>query len=160
MVMRSARPATRIRLLGLQNTRTIDVSPEFRWQPLQPGLKYQFEITDDTGRVLHEEEVNADVFRLPSNLKLTEGAGYTWEVSTRTPEGRKYSSVGEFSVVPAALRSQAETIRPGVSAPLSKRVAYALWLDQMELRDDARKYWRTLSAERPEDPRLKLLAER
>ena len=49
-------------------------------------------------------------------------------------------------------------MRPAVTAPLSTRVAYAAWLDQMELKDEARKYWRMLSAERPEDARLKALA--
>jgi hypothetical protein len=29
----------------------------------------------------------------------------------------------------------------------------------MELKDEARKYWRMLSAERPQDARLKALAE-
>ena len=45
------------------------------------------------------------------------------------------------------------------SLPLSSRIAYAAWLDQMELKDEARKYWQTAATERPDDPRLKALAE-
>jgi hypothetical protein len=41
---------------------------------------------------------------------------------------------------------------------VSERVAYAAWLEQMELKDEARRYWRALSAERPDDARLKALA--
>jgi hypothetical protein len=41
---------------------------------------------------------------------------------------------------------------------VSQRVAYAAWLEQMELRDEARRYWKALSAERPEDAKLKALA--
>jgi hypothetical protein len=57
------------------------------------------------------------------------------------------------------LRAQAEVLRPAAAAPLSTRVAYAAWLDQMELKDEARKYWKAAAAERPDDPRLKSLAE-
>jgi hypothetical protein len=39
-VMRSARPAARIKLLTLTGTRTLEVSPEFRWQELDSGLTY------------------------------------------------------------------------------------------------------------------------
>jgi hypothetical protein len=34
-------------------------------------------------------------------------------------------------------------------------VAYAVWLDQMELRDEAQRWWRQLSSERPDDPTLR-----
>jgi hypothetical protein len=55
-------------------------------------------------------------------------------------------------------RAVAQALRPAASAPVSARVAYAAWLEQMELRDEARKYWRALSAERPGDEKLKALA--
>ena len=84
---------------------------------------------------------------------------YTWEVSARLPDGRKYSSSADFAVAPADVRAQANTLRPVASAPLSTRIAYAAWLDQMELKDEARKYWKAAAAERPDDPRLKSLAE-
>jgi len=158
MVMRSFRAGARIRLLNLYGTRTLETQPEFRWQELQPGLKYQFEITDDTGRALHEAQVDAASFKLPAGVQLKEGSSYTWEVSARLPDGRKYSSAGDFSVAPADLRAQAAALRPTASAPLSSRVAYAAWLDQVELRDEARKYWKALAAERPDDNKLKSLA--
>jgi hypothetical protein len=159
MVMRSFRAGARIRLLGLAGTKTLETQPEFRWHELQPGLKYQFEITDDTGRSLHEAQVDAASFKLPASVQLKEGSSYTWEVSARLPDGRKYSSAGDFSVAPADLRAQAAALRPAASAPLSTRVAYAAWLDQVELKDEARKYWKTASTERPDDPRLRALAE-
>ena len=158
MVMRSARPTARIRPLSLSGTKTLETQPEFRWQEVQPGIKYQFEISDDTGRTLYEAQVATTSLKLPSNVQLKEGAPYTWEVSTRLADGRKYSSTGDFSIAPADLRAQAEALRPAQSAPLSSRVAYAAWLDQMELKDEARKYWRALATERPEDVRLKALA--
>ncbi len=158
MVMRGTRPAARIRLLSLSGTRTIEIQPEFRWQEAQPGVKYLFEIRDDTGRTLHEAQVATTSLKLPSNVQLKEGVPYTWEVSAQLADGRKYASAGDFSMAPADLRAQTDALRPAASAPLSARVAYAAWLDQMDLKDEARKYWRILSAERPEDTRLKALA--
>ena len=76
----------------------------------------------------------------------------------RAQDGRRYVSAGDFSVAPAALRSQAEALRPGQGTPVSERVAFAAWLEQMELRDEARRYWKALVAERPNDARLRGLA--
>jgi hypothetical protein len=160
IVMRGVHANARLQLLNLHQTRTLEVRPEFRWLELQPGLKYDFKLNDDTGRTLFETQLGATSFKLPADLQLKEGVPYTWEVSGRLPDGRKYSSSADFAVAPADLRARAETLRPAASAPLSSRVAYAAWLDQMELKDEARKYWRAASAERPEDPRLKALAER
>jgi hypothetical protein len=159
MVMRGFRAGARIQLLNLHKTRTLETQPEFRWQELQPGVKYQIEITDDTGRTVHETQVDTASFKLPAAVPLKEGVPYTWEISARLPDGRKYSSSADFAVAPAELRAQAEALRPAVSAPLSSRIAYAAWLDQMELKDEARKYWKTAANERPDDPRLKSLAE-
>ena len=83
---------------------------------------------------------------------------YTWEVSTHAADGRRYISAGDFSIATQAVRVQAQSLRPAAGAPVSERVAYAAWLEQMELKDEARKYWRALATERPEDVRLKALA--
>lgn len=159
MVMRGFRTGARIQLLNLHKTRTLETQPEFRWQELQAGVKYQLEITDDTGRVVHEAQVDAASYKPPASLVLKEGTPYTWEVSARLADGRKYASSADFALAPAALRAQAEALRPKATAPLSSRIAYAAWLDQVELKDEARKYWKTAAAERPDDPRLKALAE-
>jgi hypothetical protein len=157
-VMRSAKPTARIRLLTLSGTKTLDVAPEFRWQELDAGLTYRFELMDDTGRSLQEAQVQGQAFKLPDSVQLREGITYTWEVSTRTPDGRRYVSAGDFTLAAADLRSQAGALRPGAGASVSDRVAYAAWLEQVELRDEARKYWKVLSTERPEDKKLRELA--
>lgn len=159
MVMRGFRTGARIQLLSLYKTRTLDTQPEFRWQPLEPGVKYQIEITDDTGRTIQEAQIEAAAYKLPASVPLKEGVTYSWEVSARLADGRKYSNSADFAVAPADVRVQAEALRPAAAAPLSSRVAYAAWLDQMELKDEARKYWKSAAGERPDDPRLKALAE-
>lgn len=157
-VMRSGRPTARIKLLTLSGTRTLETAPEFRWQEIKGGARYRFEITDDTGKSLHESEVTGTSVRLPASVQLREDVSYTWEVSARAPDGRRYVSAGDFSIAPADVRAQARALRPAPGAPVSSRVAYAAWLEQTGLRDEARKYWKALAAERPEDPKLKALA--
>jgi len=157
-VMRSGRTTARIKLLTLSGTKSLESSPEFRWQELEAGVAYRFELTDDTGKSLHVATVTGSGFRLPSSVQLREGVGYTWEVSARTPEKRRYVSAGDFSLASADLRTQAESLRPADGAPVSERVAYAAWLENAELRDEARRYWRALAKERPEDEKLKALA--
>lgn len=158
-VMRGGRPTARIKQLSLSGTRTLESSPEFRWQEIGPGVKYRFELSDDTGRSLYESEVEAASLRLPSSVTLRDGIAYTWEISARAADTRRYVSASDFSVASADLRKQADALRPADSAPVSDRVTYAAWLEHMELRDEARKYWKTLAAERPDDVRLKELAQ-
>jgi hypothetical protein len=158
MVMRGIRADAQIQLLNLHRTRTLDTRPAFRWKELQPGLNYGFELDDETGRMIFEAQVKATTMELPTGVQLKEGVPYTWQVSARLPDGRKYSSSAEFAVAPADLRVQAEAMRPAASAPLSTRIAYAAWLAQMDLKDEARKYWQAAAAERPEDSRLRALA--
>jgi hypothetical protein len=160
IVMRGSHANARIQLLNLHQTRTLETRPEFRWQELRPALKYGFKLSDDTGRTVFEAQVGATSFKLPASVQMKDGVPYTWEVSTRLPDGRKYASSADFAIAPADVRTQAEALRPRSTAPLSSRVAYAAWLDQMDLKDEARSYWQAAAAERPEDPRLKGLAER
>jgi hypothetical protein len=157
-VMRSGATSARIRLLTLSGTNTLDRSPEFRWVADEPGLKYRFELTDGSGKSVFEANVSGASLRLPDSLRLHDGATYTWELATRLADGRRSVGASDFRVVSADLRAQAEALRPVAAASVSARVVYAAWLEQMELKDEARKYWKALAAERPGDAKLKALA--
>lgn len=157
LVMRGPPPGAHLRLLDLQRTRILERQPEFRWQPPQAGVKYDFRLSDDAGRTVLETRLAGTSLKLPATVHLKEAVPYTWEVSARLPDGRKFSGSAEFTLASSELRAQADALRPADSAPLSRRIAYAAWLEQMELRDEARKYWQAAAVERPEDPRLKSL---
>jgi hypothetical protein len=47
---------------------------------------------------------------------------------------------------------------PARGAPLSERVAYAVWLEQSGQKQEALRHWRALSAERPDAAGLRALA--
>ena len=157
-VMRSGRNAARIKLLTLSGTKALSASPEFRWEEVESGTQYRFELTDETGKSLLETTVKGSLLSLPPSVQLREGGNYMWELSARLSDGRRYLSTGDFGVATADVRARAESMRPPTGSPVSQRVAYAAWLEDMELRDEARKYWKTLAAERPDDAKLKSLA--
>ncbi len=158
IVMRAIKPSSKIKLLSLANTMTLEARPVFLWQALQPGLHYSFKLLDDVGKVLFETSVDKSVLELPQQIQLKESVDYTWVVSAKLPDGKEFSNAGDFSIAPLELREQVENLRPTTNAPLSGRVAFAAWLEQMNLRDEARKHWKNISAERQDDQRLKVMA--
>ena len=56
-------------------------------------------------------------------------------------------------------RAKIEAARPAPDAPFAKRVAFAAWLQQLGLKDEAREYWKKLAAERPESEQIKKLSK-
>ncbi len=157
-IMRSGGTGNRIDLLTLTGTKTLETAPEFRWQSPTPESIHHFELTDDAGKTLVEREVEGAKLKL-SEIRLRDGAAYTWEVSAKHQSGRVLRGVGDFRVVTADLRERVLSLQPVPGAPVSARVAFATWLAQEGLRDEARKYWRMLATERPGDVRLKALAQ-
>lgn len=158
-VMRSGRTSGRIRLLTLAGTRTLESSPEFRWQETSAVTRYHFRLFDDVGKPLHEAEVEGAAYALPAAVRLNEGVSYTWELSAQFSDGRRYVSTGDFRLASRELRAQVEALRPAAGASVAERVLFAAWLEHAELKDEAKKHWKALLAERPEDPALQALAE-
>jgi hypothetical protein len=158
IVMRSVDPGRKLKLLSLSDTTTLELRPLFQWQPPQPGLHYQVALLDDTGKPLFDTTTDGLSVQLPDNVPLQAGVAYTWVVSAKDAAGKAYSNAGDFSLASADLRAQVERLRPAANAPLSERVVFAAWLEQMHLRDEARKLWIGIAAERQDDARLKVLA--
>ena len=52
-----------------------------------------------------------------------------------------------------------EKLRPADSAPFGDWVVYAMGLEQIGLTSEAKGVWKKLSAQRPNDPKLRQLAE-
>lgn len=150
----------RIRLLSASNTLLLESQPELRWVAAEPGLRYSITIADDTGRSLYQGEVEGTSFTLPASLQLRDGVAYGWQVSARAPDGRAFTGRGEFGLANAQLRAQVEAARGQVDSAVSSQVALALWLEQQELRDEARKLWRALSVQRPQEQHIRAMAER
>lgn len=158
VVMRGAKESSRIKFESLAGTRVLEPRPEFRWQGPGDGLSYNLELSDDTGAVMLEQKVSGSSFRLPATVQLKDGATYTWLLDTTLADGKKYSNAGDFTIAAADLRADVEAVRPAANSPLSERVTYAAWLDQLQFHDEARKYWKDLAAARSGDANLNQLA--
>jgi hypothetical protein len=158
VVMRSTGADGRGEALAPAHGTILDTRPQFVWKAPLPGLRYAFELDDSGGNPIVETEVDETSLALPSGVELAAGASYSWRISARLPNGRKFARNAEFTVASADLRERVQALRPSASGALSNRVVYAAWLEQMDLKDEARKYWRAAAAERPDDVRLKTLA--
>jgi hypothetical protein len=158
IVMRSIEPARKLKLLSLSDTTTLETQPLLQWQPPQAGLHFRIELLDDTGKRLFDTTTDDSSAQIPDSVKLQPGVTYTWVVSAKDEASRTWSNAGDFSVASTDLRAQVERLRPGADAGLSERVVFAAWLQQEHLRDEARKFWKEIAAERQDDARLKVLA--
>lgn len=133
--------------------------------PLDSTVKLEGELT-----VLYY--ASGDEFRMrgpaliafgPNEPKVLQGA-----VPQRRAAEAKRGALKPGGVVPATfvmrggiapeLRARVDAARPAPDAPVAERVAFAAWLEQMQLGSEARPYWQALAAERPESERLRELA--
>ena len=158
LVMRGADPDSKLQLDSLVGTKTLDARPVFRWLPLAGVESYVFVLTDDAGETLIETDVAGTELALPAEVTLETDITYTWEVEAHTPDGAMHGNWGDFSIAEDDERALVEKVRPADTAPVSRRVMFAVMLEQMELHDEARKYWKALLKERGDDPRLRQLA--
>ncbi len=158
LVMRSVKPNLKLKLLNPSGNKTLEENPTFVWKELAPNIRYHFSLLDETGKTLYEETVADASLQLPAQIQLKETATYTWMVSAQHPDGAAYSNASDFSLASTDLRRQVEALRPAVHSPFAEHIAFAAWLEQLALRDEARKYWKFAATERPNDPRLKVMA--
>lgn len=158
LVMRGANPDSKLRLDNLVDTKTLDRRPVFRWRPVAGAATYRFELTDDAGATLVETDIETVRLPLAEGVTLEPDVTYTWEVTAYTGDGTAHSNWGDFYLATEDERALVERMRPEADAPFSRRVVFAAILEQMELRDEARKYWKALLAERGDDPQLRRLA--
>lgn len=158
IVMRSVSPSLKIHLLSPNGSMSLSSHPLFQWQPLHPDIAYQFELLDDTGQSLFSGETSRPQLQLPETVNLKENVSYTWMVSATLPDGKQFSNAGDFTIASENLRNEVRQLQPADDAALSELVVFATWLEQMQLRDEARKYWKVAAALRKDDQRLKVLA--
>lgn len=138
----------------------LDARPVFRWESKRVRPPYRVTLNDASGARVAEGEVKkGTVYTLPANVTLHEGVRYSWRVEGRVGKAME-GNEASFEIATAAEREQINQARPAASASFSERVTYATILDGMGFRDDARKVWRQLAAERKGDIRLRVRANK
>ena len=137
---------------------TLSATPEFRWQAAAPKASYHFRLQDPQGQVVFELTQEDTSIQVPEHLALADETAYTWVLETTLPDGAQSRRSGQIKVLPKALREQLQTAKPSLEAPFSERLVYAAVLEQHELHEEARPYWKSLAKERPDDPALAKIA--
>lgn len=160
MVMRSAGDEAEVKLRGPLGGRVLSPPPTLYWEALDGVENYRVRITDYRGLSLLDERVSVTEYTLPSGLRLVSGATYTWSVEARMPDGARKTAFAEFALSDVRLRDEALKLKPADDSPFSERLVYALWLESNQLFQEADRYWDQLAEERPDSPRLQLLAGR
>ncbi len=155
--MRGSADDVPLRLVSPVGTWVLEDRPAFRWQPIAGVASYRFQLTDNTGRVLHETGASEPSAVLPESIMLQAGETYAWQVDATLPDGRVADGWTEFGIAGADRRKRLEAARPGAGASFSDRVLFALLLDDTGLREAASAVWDELARERPADPRLRAL---
>jgi hypothetical protein len=136
----------------------LEEAPEFVWYDLRYGVRYRFTLVEDGGPVVFETDTDARKLHLPASLMLRRGAQYRWRVTPASGEARGGEIV--FRVADDELMRQVNALRPAGDAAFPDSVAYALWLEDMALWNEAIRVWRELAAARPADPALRSRAAR
>jgi len=139
-VVRSG-PGKPVPALSMASTVTLERRPVFRWKEVERGLEYQFVLKDSSGAALFSQTVKGGSLQLPEQIELHYGDSYGWSIGTRSGMGQNYLSQYSFKVADEAMRAMVENYRPADDAAMAEWVAYAAWLDQMGLRDEATGQW-------------------
>lgn len=157
--MRGGADDVPLRLNSPVGTWLLEDRPAFQWQPIAGVGSYRFQLTDNTGRVLHQASTSEPLVRLPDTVLLAPGQTYAWQVEVTLPDGRVADGWTEFGVAGRDRRERVDAARPGTAASFGDRVLFALLLDDTGLREAARDAWEELARERPADPRLRALRD-
>jgi hypothetical protein len=155
--MRAA-PGAEAQIMSPPGPWSLSATPEFRWQPAAGKASYHFKLQDPQGQVVFELTQDDCSVQVPEHLALADDTAYTWVLETLLADGSQTRRSGNLKVVPKPVREQLQGSRPGQDAPFSERLVYAAVLEQHELHDEARPYWKSLAKDRPDDPALAKIA--
>lgn len=158
--MRGDAQADRIALVSPVSTWLLERPAAFRWQTAPGASRYRLALSDASGRTLHEVATTATSAELPASVALEPGRLYGWLVTAELASGKTAEGWSEFGVAGADLRARVEKARPGSQAAFGDRLIYALYLEELGMREDAGRLWSELARERPEDADLAARARR
>lgn len=122
----------------------------FAWEGPRPREGYQLSVYGARDRLLQQVSLAGNTWTPPAGL-LKAGESYAWEVRAALDSGEVLTARGSFSVAGADAAKAVREQAPRTGAAFSGRVLYAVFLEQQGFRYDARKLWRELSRERPDD---------
>jgi hypothetical protein len=148
---------------GPANTGVYGTSPVLAWSGLPGVASYRLVLRESGGEAggntLVDQTVAGTSYAL-DQAPLRFGAAYEWRVEARLASGERVSAKASFSVIDGARAKRIAALKPLDNAAFSERVLFAVQLESEGLAYEAKREWRALAAERPEDAALRKWAER
>lgn len=152
-----------MRNLGLRviapDPQVLSMHPDLAWTDSRTGTVYDVAVIDASGARVFETTTPERRVKVPEARSLVPGQSYALQVTARIGSEVVQVARAEFRVAPAELQAQAKALAPAADAAVSERVAYALWLEQNDLRDEARRRWAAVAQARPEQAAPKQRAD-
>jgi len=152
-----------MRNLGLRvvapDPQVLSTRPELAWTDSRTGTVYDVAVFDASGARVFETTTRERRSQVPESRSLAPGQPYALQVSARIGQDVVQVARAEFRVAPAELQAQAKALAPAADAAVADRVAYALWLEQNDLRDEARRWWAAIAHARPDQAALRQRAD-
>lgn len=141
------------RLLFPTEGSVASLQPTFQWHAAEAKAPAEFQLLVlGQADPVHRAKVTGASYRLPARLKPE--TEYAWVVAVN---GRELGT-GKFRTLPAEAQQRVEASRPAARSEFSDRVMFALMLQEMGARQEARASWAKLAEERPDLPELAALA--
>lgn len=148
-----------MRNLGLRviapDPQVLSTHPDLAWTDSRTGTVYDVAVVGASGARVFETTTHERRSKVPEARALAPGQSYALQVTARIGPEVVQVARAEFRVAPAELQAQAKALAPAAEAAVADRVAYALWLEQNDLRDEARRWWAAIAASRPEQGSLR-----
>lgn len=140
-----------LRLLAPLNSAIVTTTPELSWESVPGAQHYRLVIADARGLTLVDEKTSASSWRVPKDAPLPIGQTYRWRVEAQFATGKVISPDGEFWIVDQLQADKIARIRPPANASFADRVLYAVTLENLDLKEDAKTEWSRLAQERPQE---------
>ena len=152
-----------MRNLGLRvvapDPQVLSTHPDLAWTDSRTGTVYDVAVIDASGARVFETTTHERRSKVPEARALAPGQSYALQVTARIGPEVVQVARAEFRVAPPELQAQAKSLAPAAEATVADRVAYALWLEQNDLRDEARRWWAAVAQARPEQAALRQRAD-
>jgi hypothetical protein len=162
LVMRGTRKAPTMQPESVSpvNTAALTTTPTLLWPTISEASGIRITLFDRSGKQLLQTAVsNVSTFPIPTEGKLQMGGHYRWQARGERDGQPLAEYGGEFSVLTSDEAARLKRFQPTANAEFSRRALYAALLMEAGAREEARKLWLELRAERPEDPALAKLAQ-
>ncbi|MDD5300173.1 MAG: hypothetical protein PHD65_06735 [Gallionella sp.] len=139
-----------LRLDDPVDTRLTGNSLVFSWDGPRSPSGYRLSLFDEQKKLIHQTSVASNSWAPAAGL-LKAGSAYEWEVESTLENGEVLTARGKFNLADSDSAKAAQAQTPPANSSFSARVLHAIYLEENGFKYDARRLWKELSKERPDD---------